>query len=136
MLVYALHTLCTYEKYRIKMLFRLKKYVLHSQIRQFTTLHMNNTTRMKMKTTQYCRELKYSNLINANFNIHRLFFTENKNQNLLLPPLMTKVIPKDNLLKILWTYLYIKRTIDHEFNSQNIMQGIKQVYVYRPVVEC
>ncbi|KAK1131009.1 hypothetical protein K0M31_017312 [Melipona bicolor] len=125
MLVYALHTLYTYERYWIKMLLRLKKYVLHSQIRQFITFHMNNTTQMKMKTTQYCRELKNSNLINASFNIHRLFFTENQNQN-LLPPLMTKVVPKDNLLKIFWTYHYIRRTIDHEFNNQIIMQGVKQ----------
>ena len=136
MLVHALHTLCTYEKYRIKMLFRLKKYVLHSQIRQFTTLYMNNTTQMKMKTTHHCRELKYSNLINATFNIHRLFFTENKNQKNLLPPLMTKVVPRDSLFKIFWSYLYIKRTIDHEFNNETIMQGVKQVYVYGPVVEC
>lgn len=122
------------------MLLRLKKYVLHSQIRQFTTLHMNNTTQMKMKTTQHYRELKYSNLINASFNIHRsyihrLFFTEKKNQN-LLPPLMTKVVPRDSLFKIFWSYLYIKRTIDHEFSNETIIQGVKQVYVYRPVVEC
>ena len=118
------------------MLLRLKKYVLHSQIRQFTTLYMNNTTQMKMKTTHHCRELKYSNLINATFNIHRLFFTENKNQKNLLPPLMTKVVPRDSLFKIFWSYLYIKRTIDHEFNNETIMQGVKQVYVYGPVVEC
>lgn len=89
---------------------------------------MNNTTQMKIKTTQHCRELKYSNLINASLNIHRLFFTENKNQN-LLPPLMTKVVPRDSILKIFLTYFYIKRTIDREFDNQTIMQGVKQVYV-------
>ncbi|KAF3430479.1 hypothetical protein E2986_05984 [Frieseomelitta varia] len=71
------------------MLLRLKKYVLHSQIRQ-------------------------------------LFFTENKSQKILLPPLMTKIVPRESLFKIFWSYLYIKRTIDHEFNNETIMQGIKQ----------
>lgn len=109
------------------MLFRLKKCVLHTQMRQFVMFHTNNTTQLKMKTIYHWGEPKYSNIINPSFNAHRLLHSANQNS---LPPLMFGYPKQWSLFETMQFYFILNSSIDSEFRLRDFMIGAHQVYIY------
>ncbi|XP_012173584.1 uncharacterized protein LOC100645158 [Bombus terrestris] len=108
------------------MLFRLKKCVLHTQMRQFVIFHTNNKTQLKMKTIYHWGEPKYSNIINPSLNIRRLLHSKNQNS---LPPLMFGYPKEWNVFETMQLYYIFYSSIDPEFRLQDFMRGAHQAMV-------
>lgn len=109
------------------MLFRLKKCILHTQMRQFVMFHTNNTAQLKMKTIYHWREPKYSNIINPSLNVYRSLHFGNRDS---LPPLMFGYPKEWNPFELVQFYFTLKLSIDSEFRLQDFMTGAYQVYIY------
>ncbi|XP_060817705.1 uncharacterized protein LOC132908087 [Bombus pascuorum] len=105
------------------MLFRLKKCVPFTQMRQSVMFHTNNTTQLKMKTIYHRGEPKYSNIINPSLNVHRLLHSENQNS---LPPLMFGYPKEWNIFEIVQFYFIFNMSIDPKFKSMDFMRGVLQ----------
>ncbi|XP_071862565.1 uncharacterized protein [Bombus fervidus] len=108
------------------MLFRLKKCVPFTQMRQFVMFHTNNTTQLKMKTIYHWEKPKYSNIINPSLNVHRLLHSENQNS---LPPLMFGYPKEWSVFETVRFYFILNKSIDPEFQLRDFMTGVLQAMI-------
>ncbi|XP_017754604.1 PREDICTED: uncharacterized protein LOC108548026 [Eufriesea mexicana] len=108
------------------MLFRRKKCVIDTRVRQLVTYYMH-TTQAKTKPTYDCTKFKYSYLTNASLNVHRLL-SSRPESTFRMPPLMQIYVPSKylSLLYFIKSAYLLHAVVDKDISLLNFRTGVNQ----------
>lgn len=114
------------------MLFRRKKCVLYTRLRQLVTYY-TYATQAKTKTVYDYTKFKYSYLTNPSLNVHRLLSSRPEHK---LPPLMQIYSPSRyfSFLNFMKTIFIIRTAIDQNFDIFEFRKGVCQVSLCMSII--